>query len=71
MFDITMLRHAESEGNLSLIILGKNNSPLFHFGNNGYAQFRHHPVSHPWALISSISQIQLTQSQGVYSWQSD
>ncbi len=50
---------------------GHYNSPLFRFGNAGYAQFHYYPLSRQWALIGFISHYQLPQSQGVNSWQSD
>ncbi len=30
---------------------GHYNSPIFHFGNTGYAQFRYNPDSHQWAVL--------------------
>jgi 2,3-bisphosphoglycerate-dependent phosphoglycerate mutase len=50
---------------------GHYNSPLFRFGNTGYAQFHYFPLSRQWALIGFISQFLLPQSQGVNSWQTD
>ncbi len=50
---------------------GHYNSPIFHFGNTGYAQLRYNSVSRQWAVISLNSHIVPAQSEGTISWQQD
>jgi broad specificity phosphatase PhoE len=50
---------------------GHYNSPIFHFGNTGYAQFRYNPDSRQWVVLSLISQTEHSKIQGTTSWQQD
>ena len=50
---------------------GHYNSPIFHFGNTGYAQFRYNSSSRQWAVISLNRQLSLTQAEGLPSWKLD
>ena len=47
------------------------NSPIFHFGNTGYAQFRYNSSSRQWALLSFNNQIYPDQNAGMNNWKSD
>jgi broad specificity phosphatase PhoE len=47
------------------------NSPLFHFGNTGYAQFSYNSTSRQWAMLGFMGQIKLPQSGGFISWKND
>ena len=50
---------------------GHYNSPIFHFGNAGYAQFRYNASSRQWAVISLNRQLSHAQSEGLQSWKLD
>jgi broad specificity phosphatase PhoE len=50
---------------------GHYNSPIFHFGNCGYAQFRYNSSTRQWAVIALNNQIILPQAEGILSWKSD
>jgi broad specificity phosphatase PhoE len=50
---------------------GRNNSPIFHFGNTGYAQLRYNSTTRQWAILSLNSQLPLTQTEGTFSWNQD
>jgi 2,3-bisphosphoglycerate-dependent phosphoglycerate mutase len=47
------------------------NSPIFHFGNTGYAQFRYNSSSHQWAMLGFYNPLKPLQPGGVVSWKSD
>lgn len=110
---ITLLRHGESERNLSGVLQGQSdypltpagleqarqlasiwkfedtkfdlttssplrrapqahyNSPIFHFGNTGYAQFSYNLSTRQWAILCFNDQIKLPQSGGFISWKTD
>jgi broad specificity phosphatase PhoE len=50
---------------------GHYNSPIFHFGNTGYAQFRYNSSSRQWAVLSLNSQLSDQATKGSNSWQHD
>lgn len=50
---------------------GHYNSPIFHFGNTGYAQFRYNSASRQWAVISLNRQLSNEQPEGLQSWKLD
>ena len=50
---------------------GHYNSPIFHFGNTGYAQLRYNSSSRQWAVISLNSQLAPDSAEGIYSWKQD
>jgi 2,3-bisphosphoglycerate-dependent phosphoglycerate mutase len=50
---------------------GSNNSPIFHFGNTGYAQLRYNSTTRQWAVLSLNSQLPPTQTEGIFSWNQD
>jgi broad specificity phosphatase PhoE len=50
---------------------GHYNSPLFHFGNAGYAQLRYNSSSRQWAIISLNSQLAPDQAEGINTWNQD
>jgi 2,3-bisphosphoglycerate-dependent phosphoglycerate mutase len=50
---------------------GHYNSPIFHFGNTGYAQLRYNSSSRQWAVISLNSQVASGQPEGIDSWKQD
>lgn len=50
---------------------GHYNSPIFHFGNTGYAQFRFNSATRQWAVLSLNSQLIPYPAQGCDSWQLD
>ncbi len=50
---------------------GHYNSPIFHFSNTAYAQFRYNSSTHQWAVISLNNQIVQNHSQGIDFWKSD
>ncbi len=50
---------------------GHYNSPIFHFANTGYAQFRYNSASRQWAVLSLNSQVPNTATHGDDSWQHD
>ena len=44
---------------------GHYNSPIFHFGNTGYAQFRYNSSSRQWAVISLNNQRFRCSAEGI------
>jgi len=50
---------------------GHYNSPIFHFGNTGYAQFRYNSSTRQWAVLSLNSQVSNRQPEGPESWRLD
>ena len=50
---------------------GHYNSPIFHFGNTGYAQFRYNSSSRQWAVINLNNQLTQDQAVGVIAWKQD
>lgn len=50
---------------------GHYNSPIFHFGNTGYAQFCYNSASRQWAVISLNRQLSNEQPEGLQSWKLD
>ena len=50
---------------------GHYNSPIFHFGNTGYAQFRYNSLTRQWAVISLNNQLKPTFAEGNNNWKSD
>ncbi len=50
---------------------GHYNSPIFHFGNTGYAQLRFNSASRQWAILSLNRQLTDFPSKGINSWQHD
>lgn len=50
---------------------GHYNSPIFHFGNTGYAQFRYNSSSRQWAVLSLNRQLSHPQTEGLNSWKQD
>jgi broad specificity phosphatase PhoE len=50
---------------------GHYNSPIFHFGNTGYAQLRYNPSSRQWAVIGLNCYLDPAQDEGIISWKQD
>ena len=50
---------------------GHYNSPIFHFGNTGYAQFRYNSSSRQWAVLSLNNHINQGIEEGASSWKID
>ena len=50
---------------------GHYNSPLFHFSNTGYAQFRYNPSSCQWAVINLNNNITSSIPEGERQWKID
>jgi 2,3-bisphosphoglycerate-dependent phosphoglycerate mutase len=50
---------------------GHYNSPIFHFGNTGYAQFRYNSESRQWAVICLNNQARFQQTLGIDFWKVD
>lgn len=50
---------------------GHYNSPIFHFGNTGYAQFRYNSSSRQWAVINLNNQLTHDLAEGIISWKQD
>jgi len=50
---------------------GHYNSPIFHFGNTGYAQLRYNSSSRQWAVINLNRQLSHIQVEGLQSWKLD
>lgn len=50
---------------------GHYQSPIFHFGNLGYAQFRYNPTSRQWAVFSLNTQIARSSLDGGFDWKTD
>jgi len=50
---------------------GHYNTPLFHFGNTGYAQFRFNPSTSQWAVISLNNNIISSVPEGERQWKTD
>ena len=47
------------------------NSPIFHFGNTGYAQFSYNLSTRQWAMLCLNDQIKMPQSRGFMPWKND
>ena len=47
---------------------GHYNSPIFHFGNTGYAQFRYNSTSRRWAVLSFNNQNNNSSLKGQDYW---
>jgi broad specificity phosphatase PhoE len=45
-------------------------SPIFHFGNTGYAQFRYNSTYRQWAILS-LNQLAHLQFEGINNWTID
>jgi 2,3-bisphosphoglycerate-dependent phosphoglycerate mutase len=56
---------------LGITPLGHDNSPIFHFGNTGYAQFCYNSSSRQWAVICLNRQLTQHNNEGLISWQQD
>jgi broad specificity phosphatase PhoE len=50
---------------------GHYNSPIFHFGNIGYAQFRYNSISRQWAVLCLNSQSSLSNQESQEFWKQD
>jgi broad specificity phosphatase PhoE len=50
---------------------GHYNSPIFHFGNTGYAQFRYNSATRQWAVLNLNNPISDDMIEGPESWQQD
>jgi 2,3-bisphosphoglycerate-dependent phosphoglycerate mutase len=50
---------------------GHYNSPIFHFGNAGYAQFRYNSSTRQWAVISLNNEVNPVYKEGNNNWKSD
>lgn len=50
---------------------GHYHSPIFHFGNTGYAQFRYNPASRQWAVFSLNNHHKSPLTEGNQFWQTD
>jgi 2,3-bisphosphoglycerate-dependent phosphoglycerate mutase len=50
---------------------GHYNSPIFHFTNAGYAQFRYNSATRQWAVLSFNNQLAGDQIEGQNFWQQD
>ncbi len=50
---------------------GHYNSPIFHFGNTGYAQLRYNSDTRQWAIISLNNHITTELSEGNSAWKLD
>ncbi|MGE5123694.1 MAG: histidine phosphatase family protein, partial [Acidobacteriaceae bacterium] len=50
---------------------GHYNSPIFHFGNLGYAQFRYNSASKQWAVLSLNNRIKPGIEEGRDFWKID
>ena len=50
---------------------GHYNSPIFHFMNTGYAQFRYNSSTRQWAVLSLNNQISSDQPDGLVEWKLD
>jgi broad specificity phosphatase PhoE len=50
---------------------GHYNSPIFHFGNAGYAQLRYNPDSRQWAVLNFNNRIADDTAEGMITWQQD
>lgn len=48
---------------------GHYNSPIFHFGNTGYAQFRYNSSSRQWAVLSLNNQLTQNLIDAPESWE--
>ncbi len=56
---------------LSITPQGHYNSPIFYFGNTGYAQFRYNSTTHQFMVISLNSQFVDDKSEGLKAWNHD
>ena len=50
---------------------GHYNSPIFHFGNTGYAQFTYNSTSRQWAVLSLNSKVNHSALKGQDFWKQD
>lgn len=50
---------------------GHYHSPIFHFGNTGYAQFCYNSSSRQWAVLNLNNQIKPDLYEGMNSWKHD
>jgi broad specificity phosphatase PhoE len=50
---------------------GHYNSPIFHFGNTGYAQFRYNSNSRQWAVLCLNNQTASSQFESQSAWKQD
>jgi broad specificity phosphatase PhoE len=50
---------------------GHYNSPIFHFGNIGYAQFRYNPDSRQWAVLGLNNQYPHIHEKDLEFWKQD
>jgi 2,3-bisphosphoglycerate-dependent phosphoglycerate mutase len=50
---------------------GHYNSPIIHFGNAGYAQFRYNSISRQWAVLNLNNQQEDIETEGQLSWKID
>ena len=50
---------------------GHYNSPIFHFGNAGYAKFRYNSSTRQWAVISLNNRVEADQPGGSFFWKTD
>ena len=50
---------------------GHYNSPIFHFGNTGYAQFRYNSASRQWAVLCLNNLSARDQFKSLTDWQLD
>lgn len=50
---------------------GHYNSPIIHFDNTGYAQFRYNSVSRQWAVMSLNNHVIDNYTEGQFSWKTD
>ncbi len=46
-------------------------SPIFHFGNTGYAQFRYNPTTQHWAVLGLNNQARAAQNEENTLWKID
>jgi broad specificity phosphatase PhoE len=50
---------------------GHYNSPIFHFGNTGYAKFRYNSATRQWAVLGLNNQVKPAQPGGNLFWKTD
>jgi 2,3-bisphosphoglycerate-dependent phosphoglycerate mutase len=58
-------------GIMGITPLGHYQSPIFHFGNTGYAQFRYNSPSKQWAVLNFNNQRKPDQIEGMSIWKND
>lgn len=46
-------------------------SPVFHFANAGYAQFRYNQISRQWAVMNLNNRVSVESFTGDFDWKSD